>query len=253
MLQGQTARRRWMILGRAVLAVALLGGCRDRESTAPAPVPRATEVVRQALNASPKVSDFLLEASNSIAFRTASSATLVTGGDVGARGTGSGPFLSGTRAIDVSSNVTIEATHNLIASSIHLASGAHVGDVQTSQLVADTGSTRGGLSALVPLPALLPTQAVSPGTANLNVGTGGTLTAAPGHFAKITVGTSGTLRLAAGDYEVAEVSLGSSGRIEALGPIQLRVAGRWTSGTSAFVGPAAGVTLRARDLRIEVS
>jgi len=91
MLRGQTVRRS-RIAARAILAMALLGGCRDREGTAPPASPRSAEAVRQALNASPKVSDFALEASNSIAFRTASSVgTLVTGGDVGARGTGAGP------------------------------------------------------------------------------------------------------------------------------------------------------------------
>src|SRR2546423_10718429 len=144
---------------------------------------------------------------------------------------GSGTFLSGSVAIDVATNVTVAAAHNPIAYSVHLASSAKVGDVQTSRLVADTGSTHGAVSALVPLPVLLAPAAVTPGTVSLTVGTSGTLSAVPGHYAKISVGTSGILRLAAGTYEVSDVSLGSSGRLEALGAIQIRVANRWTSGT----------------------
>src|SRR5438045_7672089 len=110
MLRGQTARRTWA--GRVVLVTALLGGCRDPESAAPRTSQRPAESVRQALNASPKLGDFVLEAGNSIAFQQASSVgTLVGGGDVGARGS-SGPFLSGTKAIDVASNVTVQPSHH---------------------------------------------------------------------------------------------------------------------------------------------
>src|SRR5262245_48506225 len=97
--------------------VALVGACNSGRSTSsPAAVPAATEVVKAALNAGPQTSDFIFEASNSIWLHSAP--LTVNGGDVGARGMGSGPFLSGGVAIDISSGAVVETTHNVIADSI---------------------------------------------------------------------------------------------------------------------------------------
>ena len=224
-------------------------GCSRRETSPPAP--GATPAVVAALNASPKTGDFVVEAQNSIRFQTGG--LVCNGGDLGARGTGTGPFLSGGVAIDLLTGVQVQTTHNVIADSVRLGTGVALGDIQTNRFVNGTGATHGGITGLVPLPALPAAATVTPGTANTTVATGATVSASPGHFAAVSVGTGGHLRLATGTYDMNDLTIGTGARIEALGSVQLHVKNRITTSSGAFVGAATGVTLTARDVRIEVS
>ena len=233
-------------VGMLALAVALVSSGCDGSAA-----PKTAEVVASALNASPKMGDFVLEAQNSIRLQTGGS--VVNGGDLGARGTGSGPFLSGGVAVDVLTGAKTQTTRNIIADSVRLGTGVTVGDVQTNRFINGVGATHGSISALVPLPALPAACGASPGTSNLTVGTGATVVASAGQFATVSVGTGGKLRLNAGRYDVGSVSVGTGARIEALGPVQIRIAGRLSTSTGAFIGAASGTTLTARDLRIEIS
>jgi hypothetical protein len=86
--------RKW--IGTLAIASVGVGGCRDRESPPAPAAPRPVEAIKQALNASPKVSDFVVLAGHSAQLRSASSVSSriqLSGGDVGARGT-SAPYLS---------------------------------------------------------------------------------------------------------------------------------------------------------------
>jgi hypothetical protein len=66
-----------------------------------------------------------------------------------------------------------------------------------------------------------------------------------------------SLRLQGGVYHLASLQLDDGARIEALAPVQIRVAGRVTGRLSTlarvWIGAASGVTLAASDLRIEIS
>jgi RHS repeat-associated protein len=232
----------WFVAGLA------LAGCRGGGSTPSAP---PTESVTSALNASPKTGDFVFEAGNSIVLHSAP--LTVNGGDIGARGTGSGPFLSGGVAIDISSGAVVQTTHNTIADSIRLNSGDKVGDLQVNRLVNPNSGTHGSVTPLVPLPALPALAAVTPGTANLTVAGGKTVTASPGQFLTVSLGTSSVLRLNAGTYQMKDLTIGSSGRVEALGTVQILIANRLNAGSGFFIGPASGTTLTAKDIRVEVS
>jgi hypothetical protein len=214
-------------------------------------VTKATEAVPSALNTSPQLADFVLEAENSIRLQTGG--LVVNGGDLGARGTGSGPFLSGGVAVDVLTGARTQSTRNIIADSVRLGTGVTVGDLQTNRFVDGVGATHGSVSALVSLPAIPAACGASPGTSNLTVGTGATVVASAGAFAAVSVGTGGKLRLNSGRYDASSVSVGTGARIEALGPVQIRIAGRLRMSTSAFIGAASGTTMTARDLRIEIS
>src|SRR5437764_503075 len=81
------------------------------------PEAAATGVVR-ALNAAPKTGDFVVEAQNSIRLQTGG--LVVNGGDIGARGT-TGPFLGDGAAVYALTGVQVQASHNIIASSVNLA------------------------------------------------------------------------------------------------------------------------------------
>jgi len=235
-----------------VLLPSFFAACTNGSPAGSPPAPPAgTEVVKRALNASPRTSDFIFEASNSIVLHSAP--LTVNGGDVGARGTGSGPFLSGGVAIDISSGAVVQTTHNVIADSIKLNTGATVGDIQTNRLVNPNAGPHGSVTPFVPLPALPAPAAVTPGTANLTVVGGKTVTASPGQFLTVSLGTAAILRLKAGTYQMQDLTIGTSGRIEALGTVQIRVANRLNAGSSFYIGPASGTSLTAKDIRIEVS
>src|SRR6185436_17833968 len=95
--------------------------------------------------------------------------------------------------------------------------------------------------------------AVTPGTANLTVAGGKTVTASPGQFLTVSLGTSAVLRLSAGTYQMTDLTIGTSGRIEALGAVQIRIANRLNAGSRFYFGPASGVALTASGIRIEAS
>ena len=235
-----------------VQQVALVGACsKGHPVDSPPAAPSGSQVVKAALNASPRTGDFIFEAANSIVLHSAP--LTVNGGDVGARGTGSGPFLSGGVAIDISSGAVVQTTHNVIADSIKLNTGVSVGDLQVNRLVNPSSGTHGSVTPLVPLPALPVPAAVIPGTTNLTVAGGKTVTASPGQFLTVSLGTSAVLRLNPGVYQMKDLTIGTSGRIEALGAVQIRVANRLNAGSSFSIGPASGTTLTAKDIRIEVS
>jgi hypothetical protein len=145
------------------------------------------------------------------------------------------------------------ASRNVIADSVRLGTGVIVGDVETNRFVDGTGAQHGNVTLLVPLPALPAASAVSPGTTNLTVATGATVAASAGGYAAINVGTGGKLRLNAGLYQVTSLTMSTGARLEALGAVVLRIQGRMNASTGIFIGAASGVTLSARDIRIEVS
>lgn len=245
--------RRGTSVGRALAvnvvlasAAVALGGCRDEGHSEARPDVVARE---SALNASPRANDFALGAEGSI--RLSSSVT-IAGADLGARGTGSGPYLSGGVALDVSASVKTPVGRNLLADSIRLGAGATVGDLQTNRLVG-TGSSHGPVSPFVMPPALPALSPVTPGTTAISVGASATSTLAPGRFKSFTLGSKATLRLAAGLYEVGDVTLGASARLEVTGHVELRIANRLSVDASGVMGPAAGSGLRAGDLRIELT
>ncbi len=220
------------------------GGCRQN-------APAATQTVVSALNASPKTSDFVIEATNSVRLQTGGMA--VNGGDIASRGSGSGPFLGDGAAVDALTGVQVQTTHNVIADSVNLGTGAAVGDVQTNHLTSGTGATHGAVSGLVPLPAIPTAATVSPGTTAITVGTGATVSSTPGHFGAVSVGTGGTWKVAAGSYDISSLTMSSSAKLQALGAVQIHISGRLSTTSGAVIGPASGVTLTASGIRIEVS
>ena len=166
----------WRPVGLFITIVASLSGCREPETNPPQP--QAVETVKAALNANPVLGDFVVLASNSVRLKTGSSIR-ISGGDVAARGTGSGPFLTPGFVVDLQTGASIQPAENLIAHSVRLGTGVRVGDVQTNSLTVGTGATHGNVSGLVPLPSLPTAAPVTVGTSNLTVATGATVTASP--------------------------------------------------------------------------
>jgi cysteine-rich repeat protein len=202
------------------------------------------------LNAAPRIGDFVVLAQNSVHIQNSG---VVVGGDIGAIGRGSGPFLSGGVAVDLLASVQSPANKSIIADSIQLAKNVSVGSVQTNRLVAVKTAHYASSSALVPLPVLPTATTVTAGTTALTVKAGTTKTVSPGVFAAVKVAASATWRLGAGAYDMTSLTLGSAARVEALGKVTLRISGHLDMAANTYLGPAAGTTLTAGDVRVEVS
>jgi hypothetical protein len=231
----------------AVSALALAGGlvgCSGHGSDA--------VESKAALNANPHTTDFAVYAQNSA---TLMDRVGVTGGDVGVRLVGTGPFLGGAYELTMSADAHVDTARSVLANRLLLQDRARVGDIQVNQLTQQNHPT---FTHQYPfpataMPALPPMAPVTPGTAALTVKLGGTQVANPGSYGAVSVGDRGILRLNGGVYQLASLQIGNDARIEALAPVQLRVAGRFGALDRSFIGAAAGVTLTAGDLRIEVS
>jgi hypothetical protein len=230
-----------------LLLLGFVGGCTGAGDSSSQLA--TVDVPRGALNASPQLGNFVILADNSLRIQTGGN---IAGGDVGARGT-VGPFLSGNVAADLLTGVHVQTSRNVIADSLRLGTGVVAGDVQTNHLTQGTGVSRGGLSGAVPLPALPAAAPVAPGAANLTVANGVTVTASASAFATVTVGTGATLRWPAGTYQLRDVVMASGARLEALGAVQIRIANRLSGMSGAYIGPKAGLSLTAKDIRLEVS
>jgi hypothetical protein len=207
---------------------------------------------KAALNANPHTTDFAVYAQNSATLRDRVG---VTGGDVGVGLVGTGPFLGGAYELTMTADAHVDTARSVLANRILLQDRARVGDIQVNQLTQQNHPT---FTHQYPfpataMPALPPMAPVTPGTAALTVKLGGTQVANPGSYGAVSVGDRGILRLNGGVYQLASLQLGNDARIEALAPVQLRVAGRFGALDRSFIGAAAGVTLTAGDLRIEVS
>ena len=155
-MDSATSSRYWRCVALALAALWTGGGCQSNK-----PPEVSTEATVLALNASPKLGDFVIEAQNSIRLQTGG--LVIAGGDLGARGAGSGPFLSGGVAIDLSTGVAATTTRNVIADSVRLGTGVTVGDIQTNRLVdgrpelPDTGNMQSDKRAVLgaePVPCL---------------------------------------------------------------------------------------------------
>jgi hypothetical protein len=235
----------------AVLAVAslIVGGCSKRE---PLRVESGGESASP-LNSNPVITNFAVYAQNSVSLQDRAT---VSGGDVGVHVAGTGPFLVTDYELALTFQAQVDVTHNVIANRV-LLQGAKVGDVQgkITPLNSSTWAKNYAFPATMPsLPTLAP---VSAGTTALTVNDGDTIPISPGAFGAVTLGTKSVLRLNPGVYHLASVQLDDDARIEALGPVQVRIAGRVSGRLSTlarvWIGAASGVTLTAADLRIEIS
>jgi len=229
----------------AVLAVGV-AGCWQK---APDPGAGVTAVVA-ALNANPQTTNFAVYAQNSATLRDR---VAISGGDVGVRLPGAGPLLVSDYELALVSDAHVDISHNVIANRLLLQNRARVGDVQVNRITNQGGFYSHQYPFPSVMPALPPTAPVSPGSAALVVNASSTVAASPGNYGAASIANRGVLRLRSGAYHLASLQLDNDARIEALGPVQIRVAGRFAALDRVGFGSAAGVTLTAGDLRIEIS
>jgi hypothetical protein len=237
---GRTGR---LFTALALVVVGAVGCSSDKADS-------SAESSKAALNVAPKTTDFAVYAQNSATLRDRAA---VTGGDVGVQLVGTGPFLETGYPLSLISDSKVDATRTVSAGKVLLTNRAKVGDLQATTIVNQGGSYTRQLAFPTAMPALPPTAPVTAGTAPLTVAMNTTSTASPGAYATVSVGYRGILRLRGGVYQVAALQLDNEARIEALAPVQIRIAGRVAALDRTWIGAATGVTLAAGDIRIEVS
>jgi RHS repeat-associated protein len=231
-----------------VLAACVAGGA-DRAEPFSAALGERVGTQASALNAAPSLGDFVLLAETAmVVFAEAT----VSGADVGVRSAG-GPFFMDKAELGVGSKATVSVGNTIHADTVLLKSKATVGDVQTNELEASKKATHGAVAGFVPLPAPPAVSAVAPGTKSIKVEKKKTLTLSPGAFGDVKVKEKAALRLEAGVYHLGSLALESHARLESLGPVEIRIAGKLDAGHGTFLGPAPGTGLSAKDVRIEVN
>ena len=183
-----------------------------------------------ALNLNPSVKDFVLLAQNSVTIHEGSS---VNGGDVGT--TGAAPTAGNN--VTFSAQAQLTTTNNILAQSVLLAAGAVVGDVQTSHLT-DLGSTHGTVAGYTPPPSLPTSPSAAPGSADLTTPPSQftQITICPTDYKTVTVSTGTVLLLQAGVYNFQDLIVEANASIIALGPVEIRIAGRFIAMPATIIG-----------------
>ena len=234
---------RHVIFRCAMLLLGCAFGC--DEGAEPRQPP--TEAGMAELDPSPPISSFALYAGNSVEMRDRAR---VDGANVGVRRASPGPHLFSGFELALANNARVDPNFGVYGDSVRLDSGATIGNVYTNGLT-QVGATFGQVSPFVELSALPPLPAITPGTSNIAVSAGAVLTRAAGQYAAATV--NGTLRLSGGIVHVASLTLGPDARVEALAPVELRIAGRVSLSDRARILPATGAAVTARELLLIVA
>lgn len=186
---------------------------------------------RSALNAAPKLGDFVFYAERSVVI---GSSDRVSGGDVGVRSTA--PTSFGPQVV-LGTGSTVDSNHDILSPSVSL-TNASVGDVQTSSLT-KSGVVITGQQASFPssiMPSMPVTTASVPGGANVTVPAFTIQAIAPGNYGALNV--TGTLQLTAGTYSFTSVNLATFAHFAVQsGPVTVNVSGTFTAGQGVTILP----------------
>ncbi len=178
---------------------------------------------------------FALYAQRSV---TLGSSDHINGGDVGVATVQ--PPAFGPQLV-VGASATVQTNHNLVAPSVSLGSGAHVGDVQTNSLT-NSGATLGTVasypSSMPSPPVALPTGS---GGSNVTVPAFTITTLNPGNYGAVSI--TGTLYLNAGTYTFGSVTMANQGHLAGAGisgTATVSVAGTFQAGNSVSITSPGG-------------
>ena len=175
----------------------------------------------------------------------------VVDGDVVVNDASPGPTLASQKELTIGLGVTTPAGFAVKADSIRVRSSAVVGgDVFCNEL--DDGSGAVTCTAL-PLPvfaALPPFVAAEPrpDAADVHVASGGSAVLAPGDYGDVTVKQNGSLLFTGGIYNLRSLDAGIAVNLVFAAPSEVRIAGRFDTDQSSYVGPQPGAAVTAADV-----
>lgn len=212
---------------RLLLTFSTLGVVACGSGAESPPVAESVGTATSALNNAPTIGNFAIYAQRSV---TIGGSDAINGGDVGVSTTAPASFGP---QVKVGTSATIQTTHNLLAPSVSLASGAHVGDVQTNTLT-NNGGTLGAQASFpaASMPAAPNASPAGSGGSNVSVPAFTISTINPGNYGSLNI--TGTLLLGAGAYTFTNVVMAAQGHLGVVsGTATVNVAGTFTAGNSA--------------------
>ncbi|MFZ5570715.1 MAG: PQQ-binding-like beta-propeller repeat protein [Thermodesulfobacteriota bacterium] len=139
----------------------------------------------------------------------------------------------------------------LYGDTVHIKHGASVDEVYYNQL-RNRGTIRGAAVTPLELPldfALPVFPDPAPGEADITVMPGGELTLTPGAYGEVRLKTRSTLVFTGGVYHLEDLDIGDNNcRVLFGGPTVLIIEGGLSQGRKAYIGPAEGSAIGARDI-----
>jgi hypothetical protein len=211
--------------------------------------PEPEEVIQgaQALEAPASEQGFAVYGRNSIAIGQSSRIH----GSIAVSSKGKGPRLTAGYEIAVGAHARLAQPGELFGDTILLAPAVVAGAIHAQELSA-IGAEHGPISPFEGVPDLLSVIAPIAGAQPLTIAANtGPLSA--GSYSDVRVQNDATLKLAGGVYEFASLTLGTHGRLEALAPTRVLVAGKLATAESAYLGPSAEGEPVALNLTIDVA
>lgn len=180
----------------------------------------------------------------------------VISGDVVVNAVGSAPFL-GTSQLQLGSSTTVAAGWDVQGNQVGVLSGAVIAaDLHRNTLSNSSGTLTGAqyLSLALPVFTTLPTlQTATPGATDVNVGTSGTRTLAPGIYRDLIVGRKGTVTFTGGVYVFRSISLNREVNLNFSAPSTVKVQQKMSTGVTTKIQPAVGGTATASTIVFHIA
>ena len=180
----------------------------------------------------------------------------VLSGDVVVNAVGSSPFL-GTSQLQLGSSTTVAAGWDVQGNQVGVLSGAVIAADLHRNTLSNSGGTLTGaqyLSLALPVFTTLPTlQTATPGATDVNVGTNGTRTLAPGVYRDLIVGRKGTVTFTGGVYVFRSISLNREVNLNFSAASTVKVQQKMSTGVTTKIQPAVGGTATASTIVFHVA
>ncbi|MDY6990935.1 MAG: hypothetical protein SWQ30_23075, partial [Thermodesulfobacteriota bacterium] len=199
------------------------------------------------------LSSFSIFATNSSYFKAG---TIVRTGDIGVVDQSPGPWLDSESEVTIGVGVYLHDDVSIYGDTVKIKIRASVNDVYYNELN-NNGTVRGveNQPLVLPLDVSLPVfPTPNPGTDEVDIGWGQTLTLGPGSYGDVHVMANATLVLTGGVYHFENLDLGlCHAKVLCQGPTDLIINNRLLPGPAAVIGPDDGSGIDASDIRIYVN
>ncbi len=203
-------------------------------------------------HASPAITQFSVLALKSIWMKSGS----MVSGDIAVNQASSGPFLDSGVALVVGHDMVLPPAINLRADSIKVKTGAVINGKVYHNSLENNATINGAISTPLAFPALdeLPFfRAATLGTvSDINVAAGTTHVLAPGDYGVITVNNNATLQFTGGLYQIQKIDAKKTTSLLFDAPSEVRIKENLKTKQSSTLGPSAGATLDAGDIKFYV-
>lgn len=181
--------------------------------------------------------------------------TDVISGDVAANIASERPYLTDQSEVTIGQDVQfMDPSSRVMGDTVYLKQGSKVYEIYANEL-----KGRGQILGVNHTPLELPlvpqlpiVPNVNPGTKNFDLKKNSTLTLDAGSYGKLETKKGATITFTGGVYHFTEWSLGDDVKVYFTAPTEIRIASKLDIGSDAFIGPATGADLTARNILIYV-